>query len=98
MQKIVRWDRAAYKALQKIYEYIRQDSPINAEKVRSEILMIVSQLPSHPKRYPLDRFKKNNNGDYRAFEKYSIRVAYLTNDKEIIILRVRHVKQEPLEY
>lgn len=47
---------------------------------------------------PPDKFKKNNPGNYRAFEKYSYRIAYKHTATEIRILRVRHVKQEPKEY
>ena len=95
---VVRWDKPAYASLQRIYEYIRQDSPVNADKVRKEILKITSGLADRPERYPPDKFKKNNPGNYRAFEKYSYRVAYRYTEKEIKILSVRHVKQEPKEY
>ncbi len=95
---IVSWDKPAYASLQKIFEYIRQESPANADKVRKEILKITSGLVDHPERYPPDKFKKDNPGNYRAFEKYSYRVAYKYTEKEIKILRVRHVKQEPQKY
>ncbi|WP_209332753.1 type II toxin-antitoxin system RelE/ParE family toxin [Lunatimonas salinarum] len=52
-------------------------------------------MPKQPERYPLDRFKQDNPDNYRAFEKFSYRIAYRYTDKEIIILRFRHVKQEP---
>ena len=95
---VVSWDKPAYASLQKIFEYIRQDSLTNADKVRKEILKITSSLADHPERYSPDKFKKNNPGNYRAFEKYSYRVTYKHTEKEIKILRIRHVKQEPLEY
>ena len=95
---VVSWDKLAYASLQRIYEYIRQDSPANADKVREEILKIISGLAEHPERYPPDKFKKSNPQDYRAFEKYSYRVAYRHIETGIKILRNRHVKQEPQEY
>ena len=44
---VVSWDKLAYASLQRIYEYIRQDSPANADKVREEILKIISGLAEH---------------------------------------------------
>jgi plasmid stabilization system protein ParE len=70
----------------------------NAEGVQQGILKMIRELQDHPKKHPRDKFKKNNPGNYRAFEKYSFRIAYKITEREIIILRVRHVKQEPLEY
>lgn len=95
---IVKWDRAAYVAFQKIFDYIHKDSPLNADRVKAEILTITKSLSDYPERYPPDKFKKHNKGNYRAFEKYSYRITYLFTDKEIRILRIRHVKQEPLVY
>jgi plasmid stabilization system protein ParE len=95
---VVTWDKPAYTTLQRIFEYIRQDSPVNADKVREEILKATRGLVDHPEKYPRDKFKKDNPGNYRAFEKYSYRVAYRHTEKEIKILRIRHVKQEPQEY
>jgi len=77
---------------------ISETSPTNAEKVRTGILNITRNLPDNPERYPKDKFKKDNTGNYRVFEAYSFRVAYRYTDKVIKILRVRHVKQEPKYY
>lgn len=92
------WSKRAYNALEKTYQYIKQDSPANAEKVRQEILQATANLASHPERYPLDKFKHENNGEYRAFELHSLRVAYRFTKDKIKIIRVRHVKQEPKQY
>ena len=97
-QPVIAWDKAALTSLQKAFEYIKQDSPQNALKVRDSILKIVRSLPNHPLKFPPDKFKNNNTGSYRAFEKYSLRVAYRVSSKEIKILRIRHVKQEPKSY
>jgi len=59
---------------------------------------MIDKLPENPQRYAVDKFKRNNPGNYRAFEKYNYRIAYKHTDKEIHILRIRHVRQEPLEY
>ena len=92
---IVSWDKEALLSLQKAYDFISNDSLANATKVRDTILKIVRSLPDNPEKFPPDKFKLNNKGNYRAFEKFSYRLAYRFSDKEIKILRVRHVKQEP---
>ena len=92
------WSKTAQKALEKHYNYIKQDSLLSAEKVKSEILSIAKSLAKAPTRYPLDKYRINNEGDIRAFEKYSLRVAYQVKEKQIIIVRLRHIKRSPLDY
>jgi plasmid stabilization system protein ParE len=95
---VVVWNNRASASFKKAYEHIKEDSYSNAEKVRVGITKIVDGLPGHPEKYAPDKYKKNNKGHYRAFEKYSHRIAYKIKEKEIRILRIRHVKQEPKEY
>lgn len=95
---IIIWNKRAVNNLQKAYEYIKEDSLVNAEKVRNAIIKMVESLPSNPEKHPLDKFKMSNPGNYRAFEKYSYRIAYKHTAKEIRILRFRHTKQEPRKY
>ena len=92
------WSKTAQKTLEKLYNYIKEDSLKSAKKVKSEILRITKSLSKTPARYPLDKYCKNNPGDIRAFEKYNLRVAYQVKEKEIVILRVRHTKRSPLKY
>lgn len=95
---IVVWNNRASAHFRKVYNYIKEKSPSNAEKVRNGIIKMIDALPNHPERHAPDKFKKNNPGNYRSFEKYSYRVAYKHTKQEIRILRIRHVKQEPKEY
>ena len=92
------WDKQATQYFLKAIEYIRRDSPKNAMSVRKSILSAIDNLAVHPERYPPDKFKLNNNKNYRAFEMYRLRIAYLVKDDNIIITRVRHTSQEPLLY
>lgn len=92
------WDKEAANQFKKAYETILEDSYSGAVKVRNGILDAIDQIPEHPHRYPADKFKENNQGNYRAFELYSYRVAYKVTDENIQILRFRHIKQEPLNY
>ncbi|MGM0579810.1 MAG: type II toxin-antitoxin system RelE/ParE family toxin [Bacteroidota bacterium] len=92
------WDTHAKISFQKQIKRIAEDSIQNAENVRSSILSMIDKIPENPEKYPLDRFKVSNNGMFRAFEKFSIRVVYLIGPDQIKILRVRHIKQEPENY
>lgn len=48
--------------------------------------------------FELDRFKQNNDGTYRSFVVYRIRISYRVLPDEIYILRVRHCSQDPIIY
>ena len=95
---VIIWNNRASVYFKNAYERIKEESYSNAEKVRDGIMKVIDSLPSQAEKYPPDKFKKNNQGNYRAFEKYSYRIAYKHSAKEIRILRVRHVKQEPKDY
>lgn len=92
------WSKKASQGLLSAYDHIKEDSVTNALKVRAAIVAIVDALPDNPEKFPPDKFKINNPGNYRAFEKYSYRVTDKHTTSVIRILRFRHVKQEPLEY
>ncbi|MBW8050009.1 MAG: type II toxin-antitoxin system RelE/ParE family toxin [Cytophagales bacterium] len=94
----INWAPSAENSLQKAYEYISERSRANAEKVKTAISDMIDKLPENPERHSLDKYKKNNPGNYRSFEKYNYRVTYKYTEKEIRIIRIRHTKQEPLEY
>lgn len=49
-------------------EYIAGFSITNAEKVRADVLEKVERLLKYPEANPLDKYKTNNDGGYRAFE------------------------------
>ena len=89
------WLPKARTELQKIINYIQNDSPQNASKVKIEVLQKISELLI----YPPDKFKLLNAASrYRAFELHKIRISYYIDEDQVMIIRVRHVKQEPLFY
>ena len=97
MVKVV-WRKLALKQLNSVYNHIKKESLQSAKKVRKEIFDTAENLKHHPEIYPLDKYRKNNNGSIRSFEVYSYRIAYQVTKSEIRILRVRHTRREPLEY
>ncbi|WP_207512808.1 type II toxin-antitoxin system RelE/ParE family toxin [Longitalea luteola] len=62
------WSKRAQNQLLKAYEYIREDSPQNAAKVRDEIIDITLDLPRHPEKYPPDKYKNGNDGTWRVLK------------------------------
>jgi plasmid stabilization system protein ParE len=92
------WNDEAKIQLKKAYEYIYQDSPQNARKVRNDIAAIAKKLSDNPGFYTLDKYKLENDGSYRAFEKHRYRISYRVLDTEIRILVMRHTSMEPVTY
>jgi plasmid stabilization system protein ParE len=96
--KKLRWDKMALQQFNKAIEYIAKDSIQNAEKVRIDILEKVENLQAHPERYAPDKYKLDNDGSYKAFELYHLRIVYHVSSEEIRIVRLRSTFQEPLNY
>jgi len=94
----ISWDTQALQQFNAAIKYIARDSLQNAEKVRQSILKKIDRLPTHPTLYNPDKYKKNNDGNFRAFELHRYRISYHASEVEIRILRVRHTSMEPKEY
>jgi plasmid stabilization system protein ParE len=95
---MVIWSKNAKVQLQKAFNYISQNSVQNAEKVRDEIIDLTIHLSRQSEIYPLDKYKQNNDGTYRAFEIYRYRISYRIINDTIHILRMRHTSMSPLIY
>jgi len=94
----VNWNKRSLKQLEDACNYIKQDSIKSALKVKNDIFSVTDSLAIYPGKYPLDKYKKNNDGSYRAFTLHHYRIAYRVLPSEIKILRLRHSSMEPLEY
>jgi plasmid stabilization system protein ParE len=92
------WSKRAQAQLRKAYEYILLDSVQNAEMVRDDIVDLTIDLANNPEKHPLDKFKKDNNGTWRAFEKHHYRVSYRIMPEQIRIVRLRHTSKSPLKF
>jgi len=98
MVREVRWPIRAQNQLAKAYEHISTDSQKNAEKVKKDILSSTRKLATTPEIHPPDKYRKNNDGSFRAYELHRYRIAYRITENEIIIVRVRHTSMEPKQY
>ncbi len=96
--KEIRWPLPAQKQLEDAYQYILSDSLKIAEKVRNDILSSTRRLASNPEMYPPDKYRRNNDGTFRAYKVHHYRISYQILEKEIIIVRVRHTSMKPKQY
>ena len=67
----VLWDKEAYRELDAICEYLKQESIAALKIVKQAVLSRTRQLEVAPLIYELDKFKLNNDGTYRAMVVYS---------------------------
>ena len=96
--RTINWSRIAIKQFEAAITYIASDSIQNAEKVFADIIKQLDKAVNNPEFFPPDKYKKDNNGSYRAFEKHRYRIAYRFTDNVIRVLRVRHTSREPRKY
>ena len=92
------WPDFSKQQLRKAYDHIKKDSLQNADKVRKAIVKSTTDLVDHPNKHPVDKFRSDNDGTFRAYELYHYRIAYQVTETEIIIVRVRHTSMEPVQY
>ena len=95
---VVVWTNRSQSHMKQAFNYISQDSPQNAIKVLEDIVYAVNKAIANPEVYGRDKYKHNNDGSYRAFEKHHYRIVYRYNNNIIRVLRVRHTAMEPKEY
>ncbi len=94
----VRWDLKAAEHLKEIYRYLQEQNPSSAEKIKQSILISTKTLELNPEIYAVDRLKKNNKGDFRAYEKFTYRISYRIKANQLSILRVRHNSRKPKKH
>lgn len=92
------WTPGAEAQLLKAYLFILKDSPQNAQKIKDQIIDLSMQLPKNPERFPLDKYRRNNDGSFRAFELYRYRISYRVMKDYVLIVRLRHTSMSPLLY
>ena len=95
MEKEIIWSKSALNQLEKIYFYLIEKSKNESisDKVLDTIYSSASILKSSWEIYELDEMKTQNDGNYRAYEKFNYRISYKITSKSIHILRVRHTSR-----
>ena len=61
-------EHSAKLQLKKAYEYVRNESYQNAEKIKDKILHSIKLLEYYPERHAPDKFCTENDGSFRAYE------------------------------
>jgi len=92
------WTKRSQQDIRAAYNYISQYSMQNAAKVVNDIIAAAEKALHNPAYYGRDKYKTENDGSYRAFEKHKYRIVYRYKDSIIRVLRVRHTKMEPKTY
>ena len=92
------FDSLANESFTDAYLYLKSESPAAANGFKEELEYRILQLSKTPYMYERDRFRKTDSKAYRAFVIYNYRVTYKIEDKEVIILLIRHTSQEPKQY
>lgn len=94
----VEWRKEAVNQFTEILEYLSRESNKAVSIVGNAVLEEVESLTTLSTAHPLDRFKKNNDGNYRALVVFNYRISYWIDKNTVYILRIRHTSREPLEY
>lgn len=95
----IKWSKSALHQLDKALDFIIQEGFTQyAAELQGEILSRIENLIDSSDIYPLDKYKKDNDGSYHAFEIEEYRVSYRVKITEIRIIRVRHTSRKTNRY
>jgi plasmid stabilization system protein ParE len=94
----ITWAKSAIFQFRKSIDYIRLDSPQNAEKVKNSILQKIAAHQSTIIRHRVDKYRRNKDGNFLYFEILKHRISFYSKEDEVIIVRVRHTKMNPKYY
>ena len=95
----IKWNKVAVKQLLDAIKFIEETGfQSYAEELEGNILSKIRNLSVNPILYPIDKFRKNNNGSYHAFGVDNYRISYRIMKEEIRIVRVRHTSRKPIKY
>ena len=91
----ITWSENAIKQFSDTIEFIMDDSVQGAESFQDKLIARLDLLSNNAEMFPLDKYKTNNNGSFRAFIVFHYRVSYRSTPGEIRILRIRHSSMIP---
>jgi plasmid stabilization system protein ParE len=96
---VIKWSKPALSQLDKALDFIVEKGfDIYAVELEDNILFKVESLIDNYTLYPADKFKKDNDGSYHAFEVDEYRVSYRVRKLEIKIIRIRHTSRRTRKY
>ena len=98
VKNVLVWTRRSQLHLKALFKYINEDSPQNAILVVNDIVEAIEKATVNPEYYNPDKYKIDNDGSYRAFEKHRYRLVYRYQKNTIRVLRIKHTSMEPKRY
>jgi plasmid stabilization system protein ParE len=95
---VIYWSEQAKKHYFEILDYLEKEAPHVLQTVGKALIDTIENLIIQHHSYPLDRFKKKNDGTFRAALVYNYRISYQVGTNSINILRIRHTSRSPLKH
>ncbi len=90
------WTLKAKESLDYYCSLIEIHSPINASKVRKEIVKTSKRLSKSPHLFQIDEYYTGKSGNIRRYFKWSYKIVYQVLEDKVIVLEVYHTSSSPL--
>lgn len=95
----IKWSKLARFQLDKALDYIAEQGFIDyAIKLEENIFSKIDSLIDNYTVYPADKYKKDNDGSYHAFEVDEYRISYKVTKSTVRIIRIRHTSRGTRKY
>lgn len=91
----IRWDKQAKENLDRIYDYIANDSLTAARHVKKSLIKLAHSLNDFPEKYSKEMFLADEPENYRSVSKWSYKIIYEVTAEYLIIADVFHTSQHP---
>ena len=96
---VVKWSKPALDQLDKALDFIIGEGFISyADMLEESIISRIENLIDNDNIYPIDKYKKDNDGSYHAFEVEEYRISYRVKNSQVKIIRIRHTSRKPRKY
>lgn len=89
--------KSAKESLRNIVEYVKQDSPSAAKKIRKRLIEIVKSLDTLPERFKREEYLSEKTGNYRSVTQWHYKIVYKITDDDVIVLQFFHTSKDPKE-
>jgi len=91
----IRWDNKAKENLDRIYDFIAEDSVSAARYVKKNLVKLAHSLNDFPEKYSREEYLTNEPENYRSVSKWSYKIIFEVTDECLIIADVFHTSQYP---